>query len=257
MNNLSQALWVEILKARRSGVLSFSAMAVMAIPLMGGLFMLILKDPELARRLGLISAKAQLLAGTADWPTLLSVLAQALAVGGIIIFGFVVSWVFGREYADRTVRDLLALPTPRTTIALAKLALVIGWSVALALVVLMVGVAVGALVGLPPAASEVFRQGGQIIAVAALLTIALTPPIAFTAGVGHGYLAPLAASVAAIVLAQLAAVLGWGEYFPWAVPALVAMGEPVGLVSYVLVVLTGAAGAVATLLWWQRADQLY
>jgi ABC-2 type transport system permease protein len=256
MENLSQALWVETLKARRSGMVLFSTLAVMAIPLMGGLFMVILKDPELARQLGLISVKAQLLAGTADWPTLLSMLSQATAIGGTILFGFIVSWVFGREYADRTVRDLLALPTPRTSVALAKLALVIGWSTILALLIYVVGLGIGALVGLPPAAFVVFRQGTLNIAVAALLTIALLPAIAYFAGVGHGYLAPLAASVAAIVLAQLAAVLGWGEYFPWAVPALVAMGEPVGPVSYLLVLLTGIAGAAATLIWWQRADQL-
>jgi hypothetical protein len=36
--------------------------------------MIILKDPERARSMGLISAKAQLAAGVADWPTRLSLL---------------------------------------------------------------------------------------------------------------------------------------------------------------------------------------
>src|SRR5699024_1298166 len=39
--------------------------------------------------------------------------AQMIAVGGIFVFGFVTSWIFGREYADKTVTDLLALPYSR------------------------------------------------------------------------------------------------------------------------------------------------
>ena len=71
-------------------------------PLVIGLFMVILKDPESARSLGLLGAKAQLTAGTADWPTFLSMLGQAVAVGGAILFAFLTAWVFGREFADRT-----------------------------------------------------------------------------------------------------------------------------------------------------------
>jgi hypothetical protein len=110
MRNLAQALYVELLKARRSSVTLFTALSAALLPLVGGFFMIVLKDPELAQRVGLISAKAHIMAGAADWPNYLELLAQGLAVGGIVLFGFVGSWVFGREYADRTAKDLLALP---------------------------------------------------------------------------------------------------------------------------------------------------
>ena len=77
----------------------------------GGFFMIVMKDPDLARRLGLISAKAQIVAGSADWPTYLGMLAQATAIGGIMLFGLIGSWVFGREYSDHTLKDL-ALTEP-------------------------------------------------------------------------------------------------------------------------------------------------
>jgi ABC-2 type transport system permease protein len=72
--------------------------------------MIILKDPEAARSMGLISAKAQMVAGVADWPTYYNVLAQAVAVGGGILFAIIAIWVFGREFSDRTAKELLALP---------------------------------------------------------------------------------------------------------------------------------------------------
>ena len=57
------------------------------------------------------------------------------------------------------------------------------------------------------------------IAVAAVLTIGLQTGAAFFAGVGRGYIAPLAWTIAMIVLAQILTVLGWGSWFPWSVPA--------------------------------------
>jgi ABC-2 type transport system permease protein len=255
MNNLTQAIWVETLKFRRSKMPWLTLLGFLLIPLMGGLFMIILKDPEFARRVGLISAKAQLLAGTADWPTFLNLLAQAVAIGGIILFGFVGSWVFGREYSDRTVKDLLALPTSRSAIVLAKFVVVMGWSVVATAVIYFVGLAVGAAVGLPAVPSGVFWQGTTTIVISAILTIGLVAPIAFIASAGRGYLPPLGAAILAIFLAQIIAIVGYGEYFPWSVPALYSQGSPIGLASYLLVFLTGIAGMAGTFFWWELADQ--
>ena len=113
MSTLRAAIETELLKSRRSRVPWGVAAGFSAAPLVTGLFMVILKDPEGARALGLLGAKAQLTAGTADWPTFLSLLGQATTIGGAILFAFLTAWVFGREFADRTVRGLLANPTSR------------------------------------------------------------------------------------------------------------------------------------------------
>lgn len=255
MKNLTQAIWVETLKARRSRMPLLTVLGFLLVPFVGGFFMIVLKDPEVARRVGLISAKAQLMAGSADWPTFLALLAQAIAVGGIILFGFIGSWVFGREYVDHTVKDLLALPTSRSTIVLAKFVVVMAWSAILAVGVHLVGLGVGAAVGLPPVPAETIGQGSLAIAITTLLTIALVTPIAFFASAGHGYLPPLGAAILAIFLAQIIAVAGWGEYFPWAIPSLYSQGSMLAPVSYVIVLLTACAGIAATFLWWELADQ--
>ncbi|WP_394697887.1 ABC transporter permease [uncultured Methanomethylovorans sp.] len=39
---------------------------------------------------------------------------------GTIGFGIISSWIFGREYSDRVIQDLLALPVPRSTIVLSN-----------------------------------------------------------------------------------------------------------------------------------------
>lgn len=257
MHNLSQAIWVETLKFRRSKMPLLSLLGFLLVPFMGGFFMIILKDPELARRLGLISAKAQLLGGAADWPTFLNLLAQAVAVGGTILFGFIGSWVFGREYSDHTMKDLLALPTSRSVIVLAKFVVVMGWSAIVTAVIILIGLAVGTAVGLPPTTNDIFQQGTITILGSALLTITLVTPIAFFASAGHGYLPPLGAMILAIFLAQIIVVIGYGEYFPWSIPALYAQGSPISLFSGLIVILTGLIGIAATFLWWELADQTH
>ncbi len=262
MSNVAQAVWVEMLKARRSRMPLFTTLGFAMIPFVGGLFMIILKDPDLARRLGLISAKAQLLVGVADWPTYLGLLAQATAIGGQILFGFIVSWVFGREYADRMAKDLLALPTPRASIVFAKFVMVGFWSAALTALVYLLGLGVGIAVALPPAPSEVFWQGTLTLVVSAGMTIALLTPIAFFASAGHGYLPPMGVAFLALALAQIVAITGWGEFFPWSIPALYSnvagsQSANIGLTSYIILALTCLAGWVGTILWWERADQTH
>ena len=256
MNNIAQAVWVEMLKARRSKVPLLTALGYSLIPLAFGFFMMVLKDPELARRVGLISAKAHMLAGAADWPTFLGLLSQS-AMGGIVLFGLIASWVFGREYSDRTVKDLLALPTSRSAIVLAKFVVVAAWSAALTVMIWLVGLGVGAAVGLPPAPVETFWQGAITMAVTAGLTIAIVTPIAFFASAGHGYLAGIGAAFLAMLLAQFIAAAGWGEYFPWSIPASYVQGEHLGAVSYAIVILTSVAGLAGTLIWWELADQAH
>ena len=111
MSGFVAAVRTEMLKARRSRVPWGVAIGFSLAPLVMGLFMVILKDPERARTLGLLGAKAQLTARTADWPTYLNLLGQAVAVGGAVLFAFLTAWVVGREFADKTVRGLLANPT--------------------------------------------------------------------------------------------------------------------------------------------------
>jgi ABC-2 type transport system permease protein len=259
MSNLLQATTVELLKARRSKVPIFTVLALAMAPFAGGFFMVVLKDPALARRMGMISAKAQIVAGAADWPTYFGILAQAVAVGGIIVFSFVASWIFGRESADHTLKDLLALPTPRWSIVLGKFAVAALWGMLLALVIYVLGLVVGVLVGLPTAPADVFVQGTLTLAGTAALTILLMTPIAFFAGIGRGYLAPMGAAIFLVVAAQIIAAAGWGGFFPWAVPALHAgMAGPratqVGTAGYMTVLLTSLAGLLGTLWWWERAD---
>jgi ABC-2 type transport system permease protein len=254
------ALWAEALKARRSKVPWLTALGFSLAPLVGGLFMIILKDPERARSMGLISAKAQLAAGVADWPTLLGLLTQATAIGGGLLFTLVTAWVFGREFSDHTAKELLALPTPREAIVAAKFVVVGIWAAGLTTFVFAIELVVGAAVGLPGWSTALLWRAAGDLVITAGLTLALMSPVALLASAGRGYLPPLGWAFLTSFLAQILAALGWGAWFPWSVPALFSelagpRAAQIGLQSYVVVGVTFVAGLAGTFAWWRSADQ--
>ncbi len=259
-HSFRSALWAESLKALRSRVPWFTALGFCIVPAMGGFFMIILKDPEAARSMGLISAKARLTAGTADWPAYFSMLAQAVAIGGAFLFSIITSWVFGREFYDHTVKELLALPTPRSAIVSAKLTVVAVACCAITVLVLALGLLVGSLVNIPGWSPQLMQSSLADIAGAAVLTIAMLPFVALVASASRSYLPAFGWVILTIVLSQVAAITGWADWFPWAVPALFtgAAGPRAAVLfphSYVLVVLASALGAALLYWWWRDADQ--
>lgn len=255
MSNYARAFNVEVLKARRSKMPTLTALGAALLPLAGGFFIFIIRNPELARSAGLISAKAQIAMGTADWQTYLGFLAQGTAVGGILLFGLVGSWMFGREYSDRTLKDLLALPTPRATIVLGKFVVIVLWAAVLTLLICLIALGAGAAMALPPLPASLIAQGIMTILISLALSIALVTPVAFFASAGQGYLPPIGFMIVAVFFAQLFNVTGYGEFFPWAIPALFSQGKEIGAISYLIVFLTSVIGMAATFLWWEFADQ--
>jgi len=260
MNGFRSTLWAELLKARRSTMLWMTAAGICLLPLAGALFIFILQNPERARQMGLISAKAQLMVGVADWPAYLGILLQGMAAAGAVIYALIAAWVFGGEFSNRTAKELLAVPTSRATIVVAKFILLALWNEGLAIPVFAVGLGVGRLLNMPGWSGALGRTSFGSLMLISSLTYMLMPLVALLACAGRGYLAPMGWAFFTLALAQIAAVLGWGDWVPWSVPALLsgAAGPDaahLGLHSYSVVLMAFIVGVAATVLWWQRADQ--
>ncbi|MFN8485471.1 MAG: ABC transporter permease [Anaerolineae bacterium] len=260
MTGFAAAFWAETLKARRAKITLLIAAGVLLLPLASGFFMLILKNPEQARSLGLIGAKAQITAGVADWPSYFGMLTQGMAVAGAILFALMTAWVFGREFSDHTAKELLALPTPRWNIVIAKFVWLGLWVLALTLLVFVVGLGFAAAITIPGWSLELARTALGNVLVTAILTALLMPFVAFFASLGRGYLLPMGWTILALAFANILSVLGWGDWFPWAVPVLASGmvrsdAGPLGAHSYLVVLGAALVGVIATVAWWQSADQ--
>ena len=246
------ALAAEVLKARRARVLPLTFAAMLLPAGVAALFLFILADPARANRFGLLGGKAQLSGITPDWEGLLAFLAQIVAVGGLLVFAFVITWVFGQEYSSGTHRYLLVLPVPRTATVLAKFALAAVWATALTMWLATLVLAAGLALRLPGGTWNTGGPGLADVAAAAGLMLAVTTPAAFATSATRSFLPPLAAAAAVLVLAQVAAVLGYAHLFPWSIPAAAAGLAPTTLTptGAAIAVLTGITGIYATLRWW-------
>jgi ABC-2 type transport system permease protein len=250
-------LWIETRKVLRSKMPLFMALGSLLLPLGLAFMLFVSRNPEVSRKLGLISLKANLLADTAaNWPTFLGMFDQILAMGGMILFVLAISWVFGREFTDGTLKDLLAVPVPRGLILLAKFSVGALWSAAMAVLLFGLGLLMGALFKLPGGSTEVLLQGCLRAGITAGLVIAAMLPFAFFASLGRGYLLPIGVLVLTLIMTNLVMAAGWGEYFPWSILAIYAQGkDPLPPASLPIVLLTGLAGLLGTYLWWKYADQ--
>ena len=257
MNELADMVWIELRKAIRSRMPLFITLGSLFMPLGIAFLIFVARNPEISHKLGLVGAKANLVAYSAtDWPTYLGLFGQIIAAGGFILFVLIISWVFGREFSDGTVKDMLAVPVQRSSILLAKFIVVAAWSAVLTVVIFTIGLLMGVVIQLPGGSPGVIFQGGALVLVTACMAVMVVLPFALFASVGRGYLLPVGLAILTLMMTNVVAIAGWGDYFPWAVPGLYAQGKSALLpVSYWIVFLTGLAGMGATYLWWMTADQ--
>src|SRR5690625_7964519 len=106
-----------------------------------------------------------------------------------MVFGFVMSWIFGREYADKTLKDLIALPYSRGIIVIAKFIAAFITSFILSVYITILGFLIGWMVGLPGWSIDVIADVLFVLFIVTILTIILSTHIAFFVRFSLGYLA--------------------------------------------------------------------
>ena len=251
---LGQVVATEFLKLRRSKVTWFSLVALSMGPSGVALFMWIVREPGRAAQLGLLGTKADLSGLQATWPSYFSMLTLLVGIGGMLLLAFIVAYVFGREYAEGTAKNLLALPVGRQAFVVAKFVVTAVWWLALVAAVVIESLVLGLVLGLPDFSAGLAVSAVRNALLAAGLAYLLAPIVAWITTVGRGYMAPIAFAVAMLALGNIMAKTGWAVWFPWSiVPLLIGVvGRPVQTLpigSFIVLALTFTAGIAATI--WQ------
>ncbi len=261
MNQQVRAIIAEFVKNRHHPIRWVSFIAFILAPIFGGLFMFLMKGDGYEGLSGALRTKAALMSFEANWDSYLGLLSQAVGVGGILIFGFVASWLFGREHSDETAKDLMALPISRTKILNAKFLYYTIWCFTLVSSNLLFGLLIGFALQLEGWDSSIFGANLRTYLITTILVLFANLPIAFLALWGAGYLVPLAGVILLIVLAQMIAAMGLGTYFPWAIPGIYSgsggeeLRSSLDILSFVILGSVALVGYLATIYWWNHADQ--
>ena len=255
---MSAAWTTELLKLRRSPVtrVAFAAMALIAPVFAVGAALLVARGTATGDG-SVAGAKIAAMVQGTGWDAVTGGFGQVVSVLWLLGTGLVAAWSCGREHSDRTLGQLLALPTSAGRIAVAKLGSVLVWATSCVLVAAGLALASGTVAGFgAPSAADLLAVVRGVIAGIACAWLAL--PFAWVATVGRGYLPAIGALLGVILVSQVVVLLGGGSWFPWAVPALLVgtggaeAAVSVSGVGVLLVVVVGAAASGATVRAWSR-----
>jgi len=260
MNTFIPALYTETIKTLKSKVLWITMIFFVFIGAMMGVLMMVAKNPEMAGGSAIMSTKASFVS-EASWPAFFVLLQQLVLVLSMIGPGVVIIWLFGREYSDRTLKEIMSLPVSRTSIVAAKFLIGFIWSLILIILMVFASVITGSLAGLTGWSEiDVVSFSGSLILIS-VLTILLTTPFAFITCASRGLLLPVAMIILIMIITQFLSA-GFPEatlWFPWAIPALLSgvagdLLPHATILSYIILALTAAMGAFATAMWWKYTD---
>ncbi|MGZ7442991.1 ABC transporter permease [Paenibacillus sp. TH7-28] len=193
--------------------------------------------------------------GSINWQMYLTDLLNNLAPLGLIGYTFIAAWVFGREFTDKTIKDLLAKPVSRSNIVLSKLLVILAWSILLSIYMFATALAVGGILGVTGWSVSLIWNIFSKFIITSLLFIIVTTPGAFLANVSRGYLAPLGLILVIVILSNVLASFGFAPYFPWTIPSIFQSIGFLNLSSIIILGFTGIAGIVGIFAWWRFAEQ--
>ncbi|MDO5752873.1 ABC transporter permease [Arthrobacter sp.] len=203
---------------------------------------------------GPAAAKAASFAGDGGWDGLLSVTTAVSSAAGLLAFGVVYAWSFGREFSQGTITGLFALPTTRTMIAGAKLIVLCLWLIAATAILTGVTALLGRVLGYVPTAGS-FALVAKLAATT-LLTGALAVVCGLIASICRSMLAGMGSEIVILVLAQVSVLVGVGGWFPFAAPGLWAASNFVGSgvlgIQLAVLLATTVLAVWGTVLFWWR-----
>jgi ABC-type transport system involved in multi-copper enzyme maturation permease subunit len=221
---MMRALKAEFLKLRRSRMLLWTALVVVGYAILASVLnRVLLNDPKFAQNIATAGGvyKKAVEAGffELNWANQLRVAVQGITgTWGIMLFAFVTTYVFGREYKDKTATNMLTLPVRREAFVAAKMIVVAVWILALTLLCLTLHAVALVLLGVPGFAwSHVWGALWDALTVTFLIYLTL-PLVAWITMIGRGYLRGMLFALAAVGVGNGLAGTEASKYYPWNLP---------------------------------------
>jgi ABC-2 type transport system permease protein len=190
-----------------------------------------------------------------EWEPYLTDLLGSITALLVVGFSFTACWVFGREYTDKTISELLVKPVSKLYVVLSKFIVIFLWDVLLAFFMFAVVFIMGILIGLNGGTWLLIVNNFLTFMAASLLIMIVSTISALLANISKGYLAPIGFAFLIVIISNVVAQAGLAAYFPWTIPVLLISNVTLGFASIAILAITGITGFVGTIAWWRFTEQ--
>ena len=181
------------------------------------------------------------------------------AMFAVLIFTIIISYLFGREYNEHTLKTMLTIPVSRTKFLISKYVMFLVWIVILTVVTSMSTVAFGFVAGLDGFSIGLAANSfAQLLYANVLLFLTFSPFVFVSLFITN--MVPAMVGGAGLALVNLM-VYGqnWAPFVPWVCPYLIASGEIAEYsasitVSYGIILATFVIGLVISYIYFTKTD---
>ncbi|WP_223068670.1 ABC transporter permease [Paenibacillus caui] len=177
---------------------------------------------------------------------------------GSLLYGVITAYLFNREYAEDTLKNLLTIPVSRISLIVSKMVLLYLWIMVLTMFAWGLILLLGLIVGYEGLSADVLLESLTEFCIGGSLLFLLSTPTIFITLLFKNYVPTIIFS-AVVVMGNVA--LANREYkalFPWSAVHVIAehafVPEYPPFYSYIAIAATSIAGMVATIVYFTRVD---
>ena len=181
------------------------------------------------------------------------------ALFAVLLFAIIISYLFGREYNEHTLKAMLTIPISRGKFLMAKYVMFLVWILILTVVTTLSTVIFGFIAGLEGFTLKLLVDSfAQLLFANVLLFLTFSPFVFISLFITN--MVPAMVGGAGLTLVNMM-IYGqtWAPYVPWVCPYLIASGEIAEFsasitVSYGVILATFVIGLLISYVYFTKKD---
>ena len=181
------------------------------------------------------------------------------ALFAVLLFAIMISYLFGREYNEHTLKTMLTIPVSRGNFLLSKYVMFLVWILILTVVTSLSTLVFGFIAGLEGFSLKLFIDSFIQLLFANVLLFLTFSPFVFLSLVITNMVPAMVGGAGLTLVNMLIYGQTWAPYVPWVCPYLIASGEIAEYsasisVSYGIILATFAIGLIISYIYFTRTD---
>ena len=181
------------------------------------------------------------------------------ALFAILLFSIIISYLFGREYNEHTLKTMLTVPISRGKFLISKYVMFLIWILILTVVTSLSTLAFGFAAGLTGFTLQLFINSFAELLFANILLFLTFSPFVFISLFITNMVPAMVGGASLTLVSLLVNGQSWAPYVPWACPYLISSGEIADygvslIIPYGVILVTFLIGIVGSYIYFTKKD---